>query len=460
MNLFKKIGIRALLLSVFVLSSKEVHAASDTLVWSSPVNVSNTGHPVSSPQIVNDGVGNAVVVWVDQTTGYVRSSFSPAGVDTWTSPTNIATGSLPVFPPAIAMNASGHGVIVYDNGASVSGSANRLSYKLFTVSAGVFSLNGSAIDCNDANSGPPLVAIDSQKNITVLTLVKTLGLTIYTISAPGTSWGTYIQLDGTVNGRIDGYYSPYALAVNSSRVGFSIDSNDGSPPGAYSWLISAGQTSSTVYSPVYTGNGVPAILAGIDEYGDRVSVANTTSPTSWQIFFSPSGISAWTSSLSLTNINATIANPPTLNVNANGLGVLAYNLTTDNNVHGRFIHTPNQTVGRDFVIGQGINPDVDTDEFGDAFATWINPQGYVSGAWLPVGSSAWASSSQISLLPISSGTVPAITTLNLAAGAIVYAAGNDIRCVFYQLANPDVIKHGALINTLKYNNDRRQKGIQ
>ncbi|MEI8300688.1 MAG: hypothetical protein WCG10_03650 [Chlamydiota bacterium] len=82
MKLFKKIGVRALLLGFFAWSCQEMHAASDTLGWSSPVNVSNTGHPVSSPQIVNDGLGNAVVVWVDQTTGYVRSSFSPAGVDT------------------------------------------------------------------------------------------------------------------------------------------------------------------------------------------------------------------------------------------------------------------------------------------------------------------------------------------------------------------------------------------
>ncbi|MEI8300687.1 MAG: hypothetical protein WCG10_03645 [Chlamydiota bacterium] len=354
------------------------------------------------------------------------------------------------------MNASGQGVIVYDNGAFVGRFLNRLSYQLFTVSAGVFSLNDSAIGCSASNAGPPLVSIAADGSMNVCTIVANIGLVVYDTFVG--SWGYSKTVDQNVDKRSDGY-NPYALAVDSSGVGFCVLSDN------FSDILSAfiSGSSSLVLEQVAIGTKTgPAILAGVGQHGNCVSVFNLGGqPSSWEISFSPASTQQWDPSvLSISNINATIANPPTLNVNANGLGVLAYNLTTDNNVHGRFIHTPNQTVGRDFVIGQGTNPAVDTDEFGDAFAAWINPQGYVSGAWLPVGGSAWASSSQISLLPISSGTVPAITTLNLAEGAIVYAAGNDIRCVFYQLANPDVIKHGVLINTLKYNNDHRQKGIQ
>lgn len=459
MNRFKDKWLIMTCFFLGVLGIEQGYAEGSTLIWSEPLNISNAGAPVTSPQIVGDNLGNAVVIWVNQTTGFVMAALSPEGADTWNTPQQGSTGDVPVYPPAIAMNANGQGVIVYDNGGNVGNNQNVLSFTRFTVSLGALTFDAAVPNnstSDQANSGPPLVSIDDSGNIVVATLYRA-GLARYYIAAGGGAWGAAEQLDGDMQGSFQGL-NPYALAVDGSGVGFAIASD--TIPEAAPVFLNQSDTVSATPIPVYTGNGIPAILAGVGQLGNAVFVANTTDANTWQFFFSPSGSGQFTSSTVLSNISATVANPPMLNVNENGLGVLAYNVTTDSNVHARFVRVPNQTVGMDKVVGQGTNGTVNTDEFGDAFAAWINPQGYVSGAWLPVGASTWRSSSQISSLPITSGTVPAITTLNLGDGAIVYAAGNDIRCVFFTLTDPAVIKQGSLIHSLKYNNKRRQKGIQ
>lgn len=459
MNRFKDKWLIMTCFFLGVLGVEQGYAEGSTLIWSEPVNISNAGNPVTSPQIVGDNLGNAVVIWVNQTTGFVMAALSPAGADTWNIPQQVSTGDVPVYPPAIAMNANGQGVIVYDNGADPSLGENELSFRRFTVSLGVLNFDTAVpnnVGADEQNSGPPLVSIDDSRNIVVVTLYRA-GFARYYIAAGASLWGSADQLDGNELGSFQGL-DPYALAVDSSGVGFTIVSDARST--ASPFFLNQGSYSVASNFPVYTGRGIPAILAGVGQLGNAVAVVNTTDANTWQFFFSPSGSGQFAPYTVLSNISATVANPPMLNVNENGLGVLAYNVTTDSNVHARFVRVPNQTVGMDKVVGQGTNGTINTDEFGDAFAAWINPQGYVSGAWLPVGASTWRSSSQISSLPIDSGTVPAITVLALGDGAIVYAAGDDIRCVNFTLTDPAVIKHGSLIHSLKYNNKRRQKGIE
>ncbi len=438
-----------------VLGVERGYADGSTLVWSSPVNVSNFGNPVRSPSIVGDNLGNAVVVWVDQTTGDVMVSLSPAGVDTWNTPQQVFEGPAPLSAPAIAMNASGQGVIVYDNGQPYSSNNNSLILRRFTITSGILTLESASTNTDRSYNryNPPLASIDDSGNIVVVTIYDA-GAGRYYIAAGGSVWGNAQQLDGDI-----GDFDPYALAVDGSGVGFFIAS-DTRPAATPVFLNKDAFTYASIFS-VYKGNGIPAILAGVGQLGNAVTVVNTSDAYTWQFFFAAAGTNQFTpSSVILSNMNTTSTNPPMLDVNKNGLGVLAYNLINDNNVHARFVHVPNQTVGMDKIVGPGTNGTINTDEFGDAFAAWINPQGYVSGAWLPVGSSTWRSSAQISALPITSGTVPAITTLDSGNGAIVYAAGNDIRCVFFTLTDPAVIKQGVLIKTLEYNNKRRQKGIQ
>ncbi len=458
-----------MIFSIFFLGfSNQIKASSD-LTWTSDVLISSVSGLKFSPQVVVDSQGNAVATWTNASNTYLSCSLAGTGI--WQTPVTISTS--PYYVPSIAINASGHGVIAYD-----SGSANSaVKYNTFTVSSSGLVLSSVSSNSITATSFAPLAVIDNNGNmyITVYTNISLNGIFIYYIPSGQTAFPTAIAVN-------NGVYTtpglnPYSLAINGAGDCLLCVNDSGS--GTWTNFFVGGIVkNSGAYAQVYQGlnppypnvnYGIPAVLCGVGALGNAVTLQNIGAPTYnttatyvsgppyiWEILFSPaqnfiSNPIVWNQS----NMQFATQSVPVLSLNSNGLGVVAYDNPNNSTLYALFFYTSKATVGRATAIGQGTKPSIGTDENGNAFAVWIDPTGYLKGAWLPMGTSTWKSNAIISNQLVASGTSPSLDTTDIGQGVIVYATSNGIYSVFFSAETSS----NAMLNASKNSRYHFQKGL-
>jgi hypothetical protein len=112
-------------------SARTIQAAvrsASTGAWSAPVTLAAIGEPIGHPQVAVDSHGNAVAAWeaqpVNPGSGFIQASFRPAG-GTWSTPVDISSGNV-ASSPHIVMDPEGNAIVTWSGYDSIQ-SAVRLA---------------------------------------------------------------------------------------------------------------------------------------------------------------------------------------------------------------------------------------------------------------------------------------------------------------------------------------------
>ncbi len=97
---------------------QETHTSDYGANWSAPITLSPSEQTATTPQIVMDITGHAIIIWSNSTAGYVQEVYTSDYAANWSSVSNLA--EISIFPFAyICMDRSGHAIFSFTYGDDV-----------------------------------------------------------------------------------------------------------------------------------------------------------------------------------------------------------------------------------------------------------------------------------------------------------------------------------------------------